>query len=100
MDKQNRKERVLDKLDQGLITVDDANVRMVRDDRYRLIQGRVPASVRKALNNAVKQGILGHLKKDGLMPEAYFHPTFKYLAVSAREKQANASVQAILKTCI
>lgn len=81
---QNDRETIKDRVDIGAMTVDDGNVEMVRSRRVLLVTSRMPASVRKALNAAVKTGALGHYKKDGHKPEAYFHPTFDYLAKAER----------------
>lgn len=98
MSKQNDLQTIQDMVQQGMLSVDDANVLMIRNERFRLVH-KLPASVRKALNAAVKSGVLGHLKKDGVKPEAYFHPTFKYLAEEARERQLNAAVRALQSIC-
>lgn len=90
--KQNNIITTKDLLNRGLLTAAEANVKMVCDERFRLIT-RLTLDVRRALNAAVKNGELGHLKKNGLMPEAYFHPTFKYLAVEARRKRAYESLE-------
>lgn len=95
MSKQNDTERVLDQFDRDLITADDANVTIVRNERFRLIRGRLPRPVRAALNKAVQSGLLGHFKKEGLMPEAYYHPTFKYLAFDARKREAAQGIEAV-----
>lgn len=87
MARQNDIETIKDLLHHGELTADQANVQMVRNDRFRMVINSLPASVRKALNAAVKTGELGHMKKDGHKPECYFHPTFKYLAVEARNKR-------------
>jgi len=97
MDKQNILEHVEDLLQRGEITADEANVELVRAERYRLITGRLSRDVRKALNIAVKKGRLGHLKKDGLKPEVYYHPVFKYMAVSARNRHEREAVKNISK---
>jgi hypothetical protein len=60
------------------------NVAQILVQATRVIRGRVPASVRKELNAAVKAGVLGHLKRDGLKPEIFFHP---YHIHGARERQ-------------
>ena len=88
-DQQNNRERLLDKLDRKEITVDDANVQLVLQERFRVVH-KLPAAVRKALNAAVKSGKLGHLRKDGVKPEVYFHPSFKHLAVEERNKHVYA----------
>jgi hypothetical protein len=61
----------------------------------RIIKGRVPASVRKELNAAVKAGVLGHLKKDGLKPEIYFHPDHKNGAIERQQREAAYSISCI-----
>ena len=58
----------------GQIQANQANVEIVRIMGVRLIEARITRAVRTELNRAVKSGRLGHLPKDGLMPEAYFHP--------------------------
>ena len=95
MCKQNNIERVKDLLDRGTITAAQANVQMVRDERFRLITGWLNKDVHKALNMAVRSGELKHLKKEGLKPEAYYHPTFEYLAKAARNKRERESLAAI-----
>lgn len=95
--KQNDRERLLDMVEQGKITADDANVLKVRTQRVFLAIGRVPANVRKALNAAVKRGELGHMKKDGGKPEAYYHPTFEYLAVQERSRAEQEQFRALAK---
>lgn len=95
---QNDIERIEDKLQRGLITVAQANVEMVRVERVRLITNKLPREVRKALNEAVKKGALGHLKKDGYKPEAYFHPTFDYLARHKRNQHEARIRAAVSKT--
>lgn len=87
--KQNDMERIKDQLDQGLISVDEANVQMVKCERYRIVKGKLPQNVRKALNSAVKSGVLGHLKKDGYKPECYYFEPFKYLAEAKRTEIHN-----------
>ena len=81
---QNDKEYLLDTARNGGLTADQVTVEMVKMQRVRLITGRLPAQVRKALNAAVKRGYLGHMKKDGHKPEAYYSPPFDYLARSER----------------
>ncbi|HBO2015822.1 TPA: hypothetical protein L4G30_005058 [Pseudomonas aeruginosa] len=87
MARQNDIETIKDLMHRGELTADQANVQMVRNDRFRVVINSLPADVRKALNAAVKTGELGHMKKEGHKPECYYHPTFKYLAVEARNKR-------------
>jgi hypothetical protein len=86
MSRQNDIVSLLDLMQRGELTADQANVQLVRNDRYRIVVNGLPASVRKALNAAVKAGELGHWKKDGHKPECYFHPTFDYLAKAERSR--------------
>jgi len=95
MDKQNIIDHIKDLLERGEISSEEANVELVLAERYRLITSRIPREVRKALNNAVKQKKLGHLKKDHLKPEVYYHPNFKYLAIDARNKHERESLKAL-----
>jgi len=88
---------IIDELQRGLISADEANVRMVLGERIRLIT-KLSKEVRKALNLAVKEGRLCHMKKAGFMPEVYYHPDFKYLAIEARDKHLYAGIRA-LKSC-
>ena len=96
MSKQNDRERLADHLQRGLITVDDANVKMIRDERFRIVH-KLPRDVRKALNAAVKRGELGHMKRDGLKPEVYYHPTFRYMAIEARDRTFRTAIDALEK---
>ncbi len=73
------------------------NVAVVRMMGVRLVKGKIPASVRKELNAAIKEGKIGHLKKEGLKPEAYFHPNSKFKAMEDRDREASESIQAISK---
>ena len=92
---QNDLEHIKDQMQKGQLTADEANVQMVLMQRVRVVSGSIPMSVRKALNAAVKQKVLGHIKKDGLLPEVYFHPTFDYLAKAERKNIAMQSIKAI-----
>lgn len=82
--KQNDLERIKDKLFLGELTLAQANVQMIRCERVRLVVGGIPIAVRRALNAAVKAGELGHMRKDGHKPEAYYHPTFEWMARGER----------------
>ena len=93
MSRQNDIEHLKDMMQKGELTVDQANVQMVRDQRFRIVVNSLPAEVRKALNAAVKRGELGHMKKEGHKPECYFHPTFQYLAVAERNRREREVIQ-------
>lgn len=81
----------------GLLTIDQANVEMVLRMRFRLVGSKLPAQVRKSLFAAVKVGTLGRMKKDGLKPEAFFHPNFAYLATAERNRIAAESIESLKK---
>lgn len=71
------------------------NVANILSHGSRTIIGRVPAQVRKDLSAAVKAGVLGHMKKDGLKPEIFYHPVHRASAVQVRETAALYSVSCI-----
>ncbi len=79
------------------LPVDQANVELVRIMGVKLSRGRIPATVRKALNQAVKDGRLGHLKKEKFKPEAYFHPNSENRAIELRNIEHNKGVEALRK---
>ena len=95
MSKQNDIEHLQDLIHLGEISADDANVQMVRNERFRLITGKCPQVVRKALNSAVKSGVLGHKKKDGHKPECYYHHNFEFMANEARRKHEEYVINAV-----
>lgn len=90
---QNDIESITGRLQQGLISADEANVEMVRCAGVRLVTSSAPRDVRRALNAAVKEGRLGHLKKDGHKPEAYFHPNSIYRAKEKRSSHEREILQ-------
>lgn len=88
-------EIALNKVQLGEISIDQANVLIVQIMGARLITGSIPASVRKSLNAAVRAGELGHIKKEGLKPEAYHHVNGRARALDAREESFRRSISAI-----
>jgi hypothetical protein len=71
------------------------NVAQILVQATRVIRGRVPAQVRAELQAAVKAGVLGHLKKDGLKPEIFFHPDHKHGAIERQKNEAAYAVKCI-----
>lgn len=71
------------------------NVANILVGATRVIRGRVPAAVRAELRKAVKDGVLGHLKKDGLKPEVFFHPDHKNGAIERQAREAAYAVSCI-----
>ena len=92
---QSELDRVKNAHKEGRLTTEQANVELVKTRRVELVTCPIPREVRKHLNNAVKAGELGHMKKDGLKPECYFYKPFEYLA---RAKRAEYE-QNILRAC-
>ncbi len=71
------------------------NAMQIRKQASRVIRGKIPAYVRKELREAVKAGHLGHLKKDGLKPEIFFHPDHKNGAKERQRREAEYSLSCI-----
>lgn len=71
------------------------NVSQILVQGTRKIIGRVPARVRKELREAVKAGVLGHMPKDGLKPEMFFHPDRKNSAKDIRQREADYAIRCI-----
>lgn len=71
------------------------NVQQILIQATRVIRGKIPAQVRKELREAVKAGVLGHLPKDGLKPEIFFHPDHKHGAADRQKSEAAYSVGCI-----
>jgi len=92
---QNAREHAIDLMQQGKITADEANVMIVQMMGVRVINGRIPADARKALNAAVKNGQLGRLKKEGLQPEVYHHINARGRALEERGRIARSAAQRI-----
>ena len=76
------------------------NAMVVRLMAARLITTRVPRGVRDELMAAVKLGKLGHIKKEGLRPEAFHHPNARAYALDLRAAHFRESVEAIKKVAI
>jgi hypothetical protein len=83
-----------EEINMGRMTVSQANVYMVQLEGVRIV-GKMPARVRKDLNQAVKNGELGHIKKSGLRPEAYHHKNARANALEAIDREFNRAVDAL-----
>lgn len=90
---------MIDQLQRGLITAAAANVQLVRAERVRVAR-KLSREIRQALNAAVKTGTLGHLKRDGLKPEVYYHPDFQYMAIEVRNQAVSRTISALQAVCI
>lgn len=71
------------------------NVQNILIQATRVVRGRIPRQVRNELMAAVKAGALGHLKKDGLKPEIFFHPDHKNGAHERQAREAAYSIECI-----
>lgn len=96
---QNIKENITDRLSRGIITVSEANVEMIRAERFRIVKNKIPREVRKALNEAVKNGLLAHSKKTDINPEAYYHPSFDYMLRAEFKRLKEKKLKALADTC-
>ncbi|HEY8343347.1 MAG TPA: hypothetical protein VIK75_10215 [Calditerricola sp.] len=73
------------------------NVESILAQGTRVVRGRIPRQVRNELMTAVKAGVLGRLKKDGLKPEIFFHPDHKNGAIERQRREAEYAIGCIAK---
>lgn len=71
------------------------NVTNILCGASRVVRGRVPQQVRNELRAAVKAGALGHLPKDGLKPEIFFHPDHRNGAIERQKREAEYAIKCI-----
>jgi hypothetical protein len=81
------------------MSVDEANIELVRMLGVRLVSGPIDRRTRSALMAGVKAGRLGRLAKDGIKPEAFFHPNAIWTAKEQRNQIANAAIRALQAVC-
>lgn len=91
---------VKDQMRQGKMSVEDANIELIRMIGIRVVDCSIPAQVRKYLSNGVRAGRLGKLPKKGLAPEIYFHPNSRATAIQEQKKQVADAIEAIKKVCV
>lgn len=84
-------------VEQGEWPRDEINVLVIRIMGVRIVQAPIPREVRSELSRAVKAGKLGRLPKDGLQPEAYFHPNSRGRAIQQRRQIAYEGAQSIAR---
>jgi len=90
---QSEFEHLIGQVENGEFTPMEANVEIVLRQRVMLVTQSIPRDVRKVLNAAVKEGRLGHIKKSGYKPEAYFHPKFDYLVAGDRNEYESEKIR-------
>jgi hypothetical protein len=75
------------------------NVRLICQAKYKIINTKIPLPVKKELQQAIKNGILFHIKKDGLAKECYYFLGCAALARSALcvdAENASNAINAVL----
>lgn len=98
MDQQQALQHAKALMERGM-SVADANVELVRMMGVRIVTGGFDRATRAALMAGVKDGRLGRLAKDGIKPEAFFHPNAIWSAKEERNKIANAAIRALRAVC-
>lgn len=88
-------EHLLERARRGELTAAEYNVEKVRLQRVHIVIGRLSAEVRGQLRAAVNGGALRHVPRSGLLPEAYYHPSFEYLVAAARNAHAQRAAVAL-----
>lgn len=87
----------MDALQKGEIQRGQANVFMTQLMGVRVIEGSLPREVRKELMAAVKNGEIGHMKKDGMKPEVFFHKNAGTYATEIRARHLESSINVLKK---
>lgn len=85
-----------EKMRKGEMTAAQANVLIIQLIGVKVVS-KMPSDVRKALNEAVKNGELGHIKKDGLRPEVYHHINARPSALDTRDRIAREAINNLSK---
>lgn len=75
------------------------NAQNIRNGGSKIITGRIPREVRRELMAAVKKKKLGRLRKDGLLPEIFFHPDMLHEAKDRQKSEALYGIEQIKKVC-
>ena len=99
MSMQNDIDSIIDKVQRGLLSTDQANVEIVKLRRALMVTSRLPRDVRSALNAAVRSGDLCRMPKKGLLLEVFYVKDFKYMAVDLRNKYINSVARAVGNVC-
>lgn len=76
------------------------NVELIRAHATRIVNHRLPKYVRDELRAGVKAGYLGHLSKDGLRPEIYFHPDHKNGAIEQQDREVAYAIDCICRVIV
>ena len=73
------------------------NVEQILSQASRVIRGKIPFGIRKELMAAVKDGVLGRLRKDGLRPEVFYHPDHRNGAIERQSREVAYAIECISK---
>ena len=84
----------------GMYDACGPNVANIIAEGSRVIRGRVPQQVRKELALAVKLGQLSHERRNGLLPEIYYHPNNKVSAMEIRRREMEYGIACIAKCMV
>ena len=93
-------EKCTDLMQRGQLTTAQANVLMVRMKGVRVVTNRIPREVRKALNDAVKAGELGHMKAEERKPEVYFNPNSRAKAIDVRNQHERNIIETMQRIAV
>ena len=96
---QNAVEIAQDKVSKGELTTEQANVLIVQMIGVQIVK-KLPAQIRKQLNDAVSRGELAHIKKSGLLPEVYHHVNARARAIETREREMRNAIQSLSKVLV
>lgn len=83
---QNAVDYAKNQMDINGITASEANVMIVQMVGFVVVKNSLPRDVRRAYMQAVKEGKLGRLKKDGEKPEIFHHVNAKPRALAERAR--------------
>jgi len=75
--------------------IDEQNIQLVIAEGVREVSNSMPRQVRAALNKAVREGRLLHMKKEKHKPEIYCKPQAEFAAKELRGKREAQKVQAL-----
>ena len=98
--RQNALDIADEKMRTGKMTAAQANVLLVQMAGVKIVQSKLPMDLRKAFNDAVKNGELGHVKKEGMRPEAYHHKNARPRALEMRDEIFRNSISNLSKAFV
>ena len=92
--------QILEEIKKGNVSKDQYNTEVVYLAGFRLVDEKLPTSVKKDLNAGIKKGRIKLLKGDGkYKADVYYHPVFEKEAKAkqdARAQEKHALVSSVL----